>query len=155
MIGQAIEGQVTVLDGIAAITSKLVNLGRDMKKLKENIHAIQVGYETCGGMHLDKECPLIEEVKRVEEVKYGEFGRSFPKNSVNEARYQMSYQGYYTRVDNRSPFGNTNMNTRNQNVTLKNLETRIGKSGKDFQAKAAKEAPSTSTPVGHYKAIFT
>ncbi|GJS80029.1 hypothetical protein Tco_0729910 [Tanacetum coccineum] len=86
MIGQAIEGQVTVLDGIAAITSKLVNLGRDMKKLKENIHAIQVGYETCGGMHLDKECPLIEEVKRVEEVKYGEFGRSFPKNSVNEAR---------------------------------------------------------------------
>ncbi|GJS99001.1 zf-CCHC domain-containing protein [Tanacetum coccineum] len=29
-------------DGIAAITSKLDNLGRDMKKLKENIHVIQI-----------------------------------------------------------------------------------------------------------------
>ncbi|GJT12641.1 hypothetical protein Tco_0859683, partial [Tanacetum coccineum] len=33
-------------DGIAAITNKLDNLGRDMKKLKENIHGIQVGCET-------------------------------------------------------------------------------------------------------------
>ncbi|GJW99684.1 hypothetical protein Tco_0183598 [Tanacetum coccineum] len=29
-------------DGLAAIVSKLDNLGRDMKKLKENVHAIQV-----------------------------------------------------------------------------------------------------------------
>ncbi|GJW92591.1 hypothetical protein Tco_0170144 [Tanacetum coccineum] len=57
-------------DGIAVITSKLDSLGRDMKKLKENMHAIQV--------------------KRVEEVKYGEFGRSFPNNGGNEARYRVS-----------------------------------------------------------------
>nr|GFA76691.1 hypothetical protein [Tanacetum cinerariifolium] len=30
-------------NGLAAIISKLDNLGRDMKKLKENVHAIQVG----------------------------------------------------------------------------------------------------------------
>ncbi|GKA16193.1 hypothetical protein Tco_0695940 [Tanacetum coccineum] len=30
-------------DGLTAIISKLDNLGRDMKKLKENVHAIQVG----------------------------------------------------------------------------------------------------------------
>ncbi|GKE97415.1 hypothetical protein Tco_0020766 [Tanacetum coccineum] len=60
-------------DEIATITSKLDSLGRDMKRLKENVHAIQVGCRTCGGTHLDKECPFNEEVKVVEEVKYVEF----------------------------------------------------------------------------------
>ncbi|GJY59390.1 hypothetical protein Tco_0459282 [Tanacetum coccineum] len=54
------------------------NLGRDMKKLKENVHAIQVGCQNCKGTHLDKDCPLNEEVKSVEKAKYGEFGRSSP-----------------------------------------------------------------------------
>ncbi|GJU55148.1 hypothetical protein Tco_1228862 [Tanacetum coccineum] len=35
------------LAGIAAITNKLDSLGRDMKKLKENVHAIQIGCENC------------------------------------------------------------------------------------------------------------
>ncbi|GJW08279.1 hypothetical protein Tco_1570702 [Tanacetum coccineum] len=60
--------------GIAAIVNKLENLGRDMKKLKENVHAIQVGCQNCGGAHLDKDCPLKEEVKSIKEAKYGEFG---------------------------------------------------------------------------------
>ncbi|GJU21701.1 hypothetical protein Tco_1155043 [Tanacetum coccineum] len=58
-------------DGLAAIVSKLDNLGRDMKKLKENVHAIQVGCQICKGPHLDKEFP----------------------------------PGYYTRTDNRPPYG--------------------------------------------------
>ncbi|GJY26573.1 hypothetical protein Tco_0401299 [Tanacetum coccineum] len=41
-------------DGLAAIVSKLDNLGRDMKKLKENVHAIQVECQICKGPHLDK-----------------------------------------------------------------------------------------------------
>ncbi|GJU23236.1 hypothetical protein Tco_1252277 [Tanacetum coccineum] len=61
-------------DGITAITSKLDSLRRDMKKLKENVLAIQVRCETRGGAHLNKECSLLEEVKSIEEVKYGEFG---------------------------------------------------------------------------------
>ncbi|GJT66908.1 zinc knuckle CX2CX4HX4C containing protein [Tanacetum coccineum] len=67
-------------DGLAAVISKLDNLGRDMKKLKENVHAIQVGCQIYEGPHLDKECPLNEEVKQVDEVKYGEFGRPAPFN---------------------------------------------------------------------------
>ncbi|GJX63991.1 hypothetical protein Tco_0298334 [Tanacetum coccineum] len=55
--------------GIVAIISKLDSLGQDMKKLKENVHAIQVGCQTCGGAHLNKECLLNEEVKSMEEVK--------------------------------------------------------------------------------------
>ncbi|GKA86268.1 hypothetical protein Tco_0807979 [Tanacetum coccineum] len=30
-------------DGLAALVNKLDNLGRDMKKLKESVHAIQIG----------------------------------------------------------------------------------------------------------------
>ncbi|GJY16484.1 hypothetical protein Tco_0386906 [Tanacetum coccineum] len=61
-------------DGLAALVNKLDNLGRDIKKLKESVHAIQVGCQICEGPHLDKDCPLNEEVKQVEEVRYGEFG---------------------------------------------------------------------------------
>ncbi|GJS12169.1 hypothetical protein Tco_0368965 [Tanacetum coccineum] len=57
-------------EGIATIVNKLENLGRDMKKLKENVHAIQVGCQNCGGAHLDKDCPLKEEVKSIKEAKY-------------------------------------------------------------------------------------
>nr|GEW85269.1 hypothetical protein [Tanacetum cinerariifolium] len=49
--------------GIAAIVNKLENLSRDMKKLKENVYAILVGCQICEGAHLDKDCPLNEEVK--------------------------------------------------------------------------------------------
>ncbi|GKA45708.1 zinc knuckle CX2CX4HX4C containing protein, partial [Tanacetum coccineum] len=92
-------------DGLAAIVSKLDNLGRDMKKLKENIHPIQVGCQICEGSHLDKECPLNEEVKQVEEAKYGEFGHPAPFNGSNGAKYHVSPPGYYTRIDNRPPYG--------------------------------------------------
>ncbi|GJV00658.1 zinc knuckle CX2CX4HX4C containing protein [Tanacetum coccineum] len=75
-------------EGIAAIVNKLENLGRDMKKLKENSHAIQVGCQTCEGAHLDKDCPLNEEVKGMEEVKYGEFSRPFPNNRYDTSKKQ-------------------------------------------------------------------
>ncbi|GKD36694.1 hypothetical protein Tco_1256901 [Tanacetum coccineum] len=167
------------------IANKLDILWRDTKKLKKNVYDIQVGCETCGGAHLDKECPLHEEVKSVEEVKYGEFGRSFPNNSGNNARYHVGPPGYYTRVDNRPPFDekrpnlkelmnkhleestrrradmedwikklqeSTNMNIRNQNASLKNLETQVEQLTKDYQAKVANEVPNSS--IGQCKAIF-
>nr|GEV41304.1 hypothetical protein [Tanacetum cinerariifolium] len=59
--------------GIAAIVNKLENLGRDIKKLKEKVHAIQVGCQNYKGAHLDKDCPLKEEVKTIKEVKYDKF----------------------------------------------------------------------------------
>ncbi|GJT90047.1 hypothetical protein Tco_1078892 [Tanacetum coccineum] len=57
-------------NAIDVITRKLDSLGRHMKKLRENVHAIQVGCGLYGGTHLDKECPLNEEVKGIDEVKY-------------------------------------------------------------------------------------
>ncbi|GJS83609.1 hypothetical protein Tco_0750150 [Tanacetum coccineum] len=67
-------------EGTADIVSKLENLSPGMRKLKENVHAIQVGCQTCEGAHLDKDCPLNEEVKGMEEVKYVEFSRPFANN---------------------------------------------------------------------------
>ncbi|GKB47524.1 hypothetical protein Tco_0898277 [Tanacetum coccineum] len=63
-----------------------------------------VGCKICEGAHLDKDYPLNKEVKRVEEVKYGKFGRSFPNNGGNRARYRVGPPRYYTRVENRQPF---------------------------------------------------
>ncbi|GKD68733.1 hypothetical protein Tco_1322823 [Tanacetum coccineum] len=100
-------------DRIAAIISKLDSLGRDMKKLKENVHAIQVRCEDCGGAHLNKYCPLLEEVKSVEEFKYEEFGRPFPHNNGNGARYRVGLSGYYTQVDNQPPSGQRKPSDRN------------------------------------------
>ncbi|GJR79290.1 hypothetical protein Tco_0150075 [Tanacetum coccineum] len=90
-------------EGITAIVNKLENLGRDTKKLKENVHAIQVGCQNCGGAHLDKNCPLKEEVKSVKEAKYGRvFTIISPSNG---AKYRVCPPRYYTRMDNRPPFG--------------------------------------------------
>ncbi|GKE66007.1 putative reverse transcriptase domain-containing protein, partial [Tanacetum coccineum] len=68
------------------LLSKLENLGGH-EELKENVHAIQVGGQTVGGTHLDKDCPLKEEVKSIEEAKYGEFGRPSPFS--NGAKYHL------------------------------------------------------------------
>ncbi|GKE89393.1 hypothetical protein Tco_1566868, partial [Tanacetum coccineum] len=76
-----------------------------MKKLKENVHAIQVGCQIYNGPHIDKEFPLNEEVKQVEEAKYREFGRPAPFNGSNRAKYRVGLPGYYTRTDNRPPYG--------------------------------------------------
>ncbi|GJX22328.1 hypothetical protein Tco_0226773 [Tanacetum coccineum] len=76
-----------------------------MQKLKENVYAIQVGCEVCEGMHLNQDCPLNKGESIVEEVKYGEFGRSFPNNNGSGARYRVGPPRYYTREDNHQSFG--------------------------------------------------
>nr|GEU79874.1 zinc knuckle CX2CX4HX4C [Tanacetum cinerariifolium] len=91
-------------DRLAVIVSKLDNLGRDMKKLKENVHVIQVGCQICEGLYINKECPLNEEVKQVEESKYEAFGRPAPFNESNAAKYHVGPPRYYIRNDNRPPY---------------------------------------------------
>ncbi|GJY75247.1 zinc knuckle CX2CX4HX4C containing protein, partial [Tanacetum coccineum] len=55
-------------DGLTTLVNKLDNLGRNIKKLKESVHEIQVGCQICEGPYLDKDCPLNKEVKQVEET---------------------------------------------------------------------------------------
>ncbi|GJZ47914.1 hypothetical protein Tco_0601746 [Tanacetum coccineum] len=126
-------------DRLAALVNKLDNLGRDMKKLKESSHAIQVGCQIYEGPHLDKDFPLNKEVN-------------------NGGKFYVGPPGYYTKTDNRSPYGkkrqsleelltkhqeesarrstkievwikklqeNAETNTRNQSTLLKNLKAQI------------------------------
>ncbi|GJX64466.1 hypothetical protein Tco_0298809 [Tanacetum coccineum] len=72
-------------DGLVALVNKLDNLGRDMKKLKESVHAIQ-------------------EVKQVEEVRYGEFRRKTAFNGSNGGKFRVGPPGYYTKIDNCPPY---------------------------------------------------
>ncbi|GJS28499.1 zinc knuckle CX2CX4HX4C containing protein [Tanacetum coccineum] len=53
------------------------------------------------GAHLNKDCPLKEEVKSIEEAKYGKFGRHSPFS--NGAKYCVGPPGYYIRMENRPP----------------------------------------------------
>ncbi|GKG08426.1 hypothetical protein Tco_0334258, partial [Tanacetum coccineum] len=118
----------------------------------------QVGCQICERPHLNKDCPLNEDVKQVEEVKYREFGRTAPFNENNGGKFHVGPPGYYTPIDNCLPYGekrqsleevlakhqeesarrstemevwikklqkNSEINTRNQNASLKNLETQI------------------------------
>ncbi|GJU31150.1 reverse transcriptase domain-containing protein [Tanacetum coccineum] len=90
-------GSSSSKDGLAALVNKLDNLRRDMKKLK-------VGCQIYEGPHLDKDCPLNEEVKQVEEVRYGEFGRTMLFNGSNGGKFRVGPPGYYTKIDNRPPY---------------------------------------------------
>lgn len=78
-------------DGITLITNKLEGLGREMKKLKESVHAIQIGCEICEGPHLTKDFPLKEDDRKTEKVKYGE-GRPF--QGYNSNGYHVGPSGY-------------------------------------------------------------
>ncbi|GJX28471.1 hypothetical protein Tco_0236550 [Tanacetum coccineum] len=92
-------------DRLAALVNKLDNLGRDMKKLKESVHEIQVGCRIFQGPHPDKDCPLNKEVKQVEEVKYKEFGRTTPFIGNNGGKFGVGPPGCYTKIDNRPSYG--------------------------------------------------
>ncbi|GKA68286.1 hypothetical protein Tco_0768203 [Tanacetum coccineum] len=50
------------------------------------------------------DCPLNEEVKQVEKVRYGEFGRTAPFNGSNGRKFHVGPPGYYTKIDNRLPY---------------------------------------------------
>ncbi|GKD92168.1 hypothetical protein Tco_1372005 [Tanacetum coccineum] len=103
-----------------------------MKKIKESVHAIQVGCQICEGPRLNKDCPLNEEVKQVEEVRYGEFGRTTPFNGSNRgilkellAKHQEESARRSTEMEVwiKKLQENVKINTRNQSALLKNLET--------------------------------
>ncbi|GJS61215.1 hypothetical protein Tco_0655999 [Tanacetum coccineum] len=97
-----------------------ITLMGEAKRWKDKLHAMMIvtsyileknltfrggGYDNCEGMHQTKECPLSDEGGTIKEVKYGEFGKPFPSNDGNEARYRVGVLGYYIRVENRPPFG--------------------------------------------------
>ncbi|GJZ86090.1 7-deoxyloganetin glucosyltransferase-like protein [Tanacetum coccineum] len=129
-------------DGITATTNKLDSIGRDMKKLKENVHAIQVGCENCPPRyytHVDNRSPFGEKKPSLEEL--------MNKHLEESTRRRAEMEEWMKKLSE-----NTDLNTRNQNASLNNLETQIEQLAKDYQVKVANEVPNSS--VGHCKANF-
>ena len=87
---------------MSVLTNNFENLVREIKMIKENIHAIQVGCETCKGAHLARDCPLKEEVKRMDEVKYGGFNKPFQGFGGHGTKYRVRPQGYQTKIDDKA-----------------------------------------------------
>nr|GEU88917.1 hypothetical protein [Tanacetum cinerariifolium] len=73
--------------------------------------------QICKGPYLDKECPLNEEVKKVEEVKYKEFGDPAPFNGINGAKFHVGPPG--------TTIGAPSSSTRECKVVYANQETPI------------------------------
>ncbi|GJV37889.1 hypothetical protein Tco_1410366 [Tanacetum coccineum] len=79
-------------DSLAAIQAQLNNLGREIKKVNENIYAAQVGCGQCKGPHYTKDCPLEEEGKTLEEAYHTQFGGPFQGGG-----YRAAAPGFYQR----------------------------------------------------------
>nr|GEY05897.1 hypothetical protein [Tanacetum cinerariifolium] len=83
-------------EGLAAITTQLSSLSREMKKLSEQVDFVHVNYELCNGSPLSKDCLIKEKVKEDEEIYYGEFyQRPYP----NRGRYKANAPGYYVKEE--------------------------------------------------------
>ncbi|GKF29456.1 hypothetical protein Tco_0095798, partial [Tanacetum coccineum] len=87
-------------DGLAAIQSKLNNLGREIKKVNENVYAAQVEYELCKGPHYIKDYPLKEEGKTLEEAYYTQFGAPYQPGG----QYKAAGLGLYQRNNENSSY---------------------------------------------------
>ncbi|GJX92763.1 lon protease 2, peroxisomal [Tanacetum coccineum] len=79
-------------DDTTVITNKVDSFGFDMQKLKESIHAIQVGCKIYKEVHLTQECHLKEDGKVVEHVKYiGFLGETINKFMEESNKKQAAF----------------------------------------------------------------
>ncbi|GJY45207.1 hypothetical protein Tco_0433420 [Tanacetum coccineum] len=106
-------------------------------------HVQKVGCEICEGMHLYKEFLLRVEVKGVEEAKFGEFGRLFPNNGGNGAKYRVGQPGIHYLVKENLASKRPTINTwRSRPSTMPNAT-----------AKITGGAPNSSTYVSQCKVM--
>ncbi|GJU91891.1 hypothetical protein Tco_1304314 [Tanacetum coccineum] len=149
-------------NGLAAIQAQLNNLGREIKKVNENVYVAQVGCELCKGPHYIKDCPLKEEGKTLKETYYTQFGvyfqqgeqyrvavpRFYQRNNANHSYQERrkSMEESLSKFMNESAKGheeNSNMikeirasvdaAIRNQGALIKTLEIQIKKMSKVLQ----------------------
>ncbi|PWA82953.1 zinc knuckle CX2CX4HX4C [Artemisia annua] len=147
-----------------------------MKKLKENVHAIQVGCEICEGPHLIRDCPLKENDGKTKEVKYGE-GRPFQGNGYRtgpsgynrppyerRSNLEQSIQKYFNESAKKqmeregwlkSFQEGTALNLRSHDETIKSLETKIGLLTNQVSKQADNAKGECSKNSGACKATFS
>ncbi|GJT53843.1 hypothetical protein Tco_0988897 [Tanacetum coccineum] len=153
---------------LAVITAQQSSLGREMKKLSEQMHSVRVSCELCYGSHLSKDLSNKEQVKEFGEIYYGEFyQRPYPnkmgyqeKRSSLEAKLNM-FMAESTKRDKESTDfimkikASTQAAIRNNEASLKAMEIRIGQIVQIVRERISGTLPSsTQTNLrDHVKAI--
>ncbi|GJU75933.1 hypothetical protein Tco_1273003 [Tanacetum coccineum] len=107
------------------------------ESLMECVHAIQLDCQNREGPHLNKDCPINEEVKQVEE-------NYWPKHKEESARRSTEMEVWIKKLQK-----NAEINTRNQNASLKNLETKIEKLTKELHSRKEKYKQAKVVIVEH------
>ncbi|GJU12356.1 hypothetical protein Tco_1134752 [Tanacetum coccineum] len=111
-------------DRLAIIQAQINNLGREIKKVNEKVYPAQVGCEQCKGPHYNKDCPLKEEWKTLEEAYYTQFDGSFQGGG-----YRAASSGFY-KGTTRNPIPRMKAiyeRYLDQRESIKSLEIQIGK----------------------------
>ncbi|GKE67210.1 reverse transcriptase domain-containing protein [Tanacetum coccineum] len=110
-------GSSSSKDGLAALVNKLDNLGRDMKKLKER----PPGYYT----KIDNRPPYAERRQSLEEL--------LAKHQEETAQRSTKMEVWIKKLKE-----NVEINTRNQDASLKNLETQIEQLTEELRSRKEK-----------------
>ncbi|GKE15665.1 hypothetical protein Tco_1423242 [Tanacetum coccineum] len=105
---------------------------------KDGLAAL-VGCQICEGPHLDKDCPLNEEVKQVEEAKLRR-----TKHEEESARRSTKMKGWIKKIQE-----NAEVNIRNQNASPKNLETQIEQLTEELRSRKEKAKQAKVVTIEH------
>ncbi|GJZ64809.1 hypothetical protein Tco_0621505 [Tanacetum coccineum] len=100
----------------------------------------RVGCEKYGGAHLNKDYPIHEKRSKASRKSSMESSDD-PSQIITRTVLDIiaELEEWMKKLQE-----STKLNTRNQNASLKNLETQIEQLEKDYQAKAANEVPVLS-----------
>nr|GEU48000.1 RNA-directed DNA polymerase, eukaryota [Tanacetum cinerariifolium] len=140
------------IDCLVAIAIQLNNLGREIKKLTEKVHAIHVSCELCYGPYLSKDFPKKEDVKSMKEAYCGEFfGRPYPGPGRYRAGAPENFMAESTKRHEGTEVlimeipASTDVALRNQGAFINTIETQVGEISKVTRVFSNDEEASMST----------
>ncbi|GKC19498.1 hypothetical protein Tco_1021648, partial [Tanacetum coccineum] len=128
-------------DGLAAIQAQLNNLGREIKKVNENIYVAEVECELCKGPHNTKDCPLKEEGKPLKKRIILNLVCLSNKEGNIEQQLRDSTKGIMQTLQIQA---STVAAIKNQGASIKTLEIQIRKKSNVLQEKGSGSLPSST-----------
>ncbi|GJY51840.1 hypothetical protein Tco_0442687 [Tanacetum coccineum] len=98
------QGPIPGMRSAQALTA-IQTMADHSKKWHDGTTSGNIGSSSSNNRLAALDYPLKEEVKQVEEIRYGEFRRTTPFNGNNRGKFRVGPPGYYTKTDNRPPYG--------------------------------------------------
>src|SRR5919199_5270548 len=95
-------------DDFASINAKLDGFGRTIEKINRDVHAMKVGCEFCGGLHLGKDCDAGLTMAQKEEIAFVNQGNN--NQFQGRAQYNRNFNNPYNPPVNNNNYNNDNNN---------------------------------------------